>query len=117
MPTRPVPRTTVTHVCQAPQAPPDIIIERWLRPAKQLVVIPPSHLDCPPLHNKVILYDAPRQTIIPKVEAFDVTEVDPREYRRIYGSTLVDTMRINDEVSRILRDEHVDENIVSNSTM
>lgn len=54
VPSRPLPRTTVTHVHQAPRPPRDIIIERWCQPEKELVVVPPPRRDCPPLPSIVI---------------------------------------------------------------
>lgn len=115
MPSRPLPRTKVTHVRQATRPPPDIIIERWCRPEKQLIVIPPPPPECPPLHNIVICYEPSKQTIVPKVDCCGVREVDQREYRRLYGSGLVDKRRVNDEVARILQGERIDDNIVSHS--
>ena len=54
---------------------------------------------------------------MPKVEVCGVKDADPRAYLPAFGSAFVETNRINDEVSRILRSENVDENTVSHSTV
>ena len=115
VPTRPLPRTTVTHVHQATKSPPDIYLELWCQPEKKLEVLPPTDLDCSPVHTLKIISEPPQQDIVPKVEADSVKEVDAREYRPVYDSALVDRHRISDAVSRILRSENIDENIVSHS--
>lgn len=96
----------VERLAPMPPRPPSIILERWLpypKMKRRVIYEKAAQRECvlPKPKNVVIEWEQPEVEIEREYKHLGVSEVDPNEYKRRYGTNLVDPNKLPDFLKNI----------------